>query len=220
MEDITRVDLYVGEDVLQALYSASNSSTLQSSINLLIEASRTENGRAELASKQMVPVVIRLIQSLPYPSASQCFAVSVKLLRNLCAGEIANVNSFIQHNGVELLLNVFRSARLCSGHTDPDYVIIRFGLQTLANVSWTGEGHIPIWRHLFPQEFLALAELRRREVCDPLCMIIYTCCDGNPQLLKELCSDSGLPIAGEIVRTTSAGDNFDLLLISFWLYCI
>ncbi|KAH7522588.1 hypothetical protein FEM48_Zijuj07G0154500 [Ziziphus jujuba var. spinosa] len=207
-EDSMRVELYIGEDVLQALYSASNSSTLQKSMELLIETSRTEIVRAELASKQMVPLVIRLIQSLPYPAASQYLALSLKLLRNLCAGEIANMNSFIQHNGVEVILNVLRSARLCSEHTEPDYGIIRFGLQTLANVSWGGQGQLPIWRHFFPQEFLALAELQRREVCDPLCMIIYTCCDGNPELLKELCSESGLPIAGEIVRTAAAAVGF------------
>lgn len=200
------VELCVGEDVLHQLYSASNSSSLQESLELLIEISRTSHGRAELALKQILPVVILLIQY----SGSQYLAQSMRLLRNLCAGEIANQNSFIQHNGVGILMNVLMSAT----RPDPDNGLIRIGLQTLANVSLAGQEHqLSIWNHCFPQKFLALAEVRSREVCDPLCMVIYVCCDGNSELLSELCSDSGLPKVAQIVRTAASGEKFFVLLV-------
>lgn len=213
MEEPWRVELCVGEDVLRRLYRASNSSTLQKSLEILTEASRTSHGRSELASEQVLPAVIWLIQSIPYPSGRPYLAQSIRLLRNLCAGEIANQSSFIQHNGVGILTDVLISAT----RPDPDDGIIRTGLQTLANVSLAGGEHqLPIWQHCFPQEFLALAEIRSREVCDPLCMVIYVCCDGNPDLLLKLCSDTGLLTLAEIVRTTALGDSYFFFFLLVW----
>lgn len=192
------------EDVIQILCRASNSSTLEKSLESLIEVSRAADGRADLASRRILPIIIQLVQSLPYPSGRQFLILTFRLLRNLCAGEVANQNLFVEQNGVGAILNVFRSARLCS---EVDNGITRIGLQVLANVSLAGEEHQrEIWRQFFPQEFLALARLRSREVCDPLCMVIYTCCDGNPGLFTEICSGCGLPITREIIRTTAAGE--------------
>ncbi|EXB51226.1 hypothetical protein L484_019219 [Morus notabilis] len=202
MEDTSLLELCVEEDVIHLLCSASNSPTLEKSLESLIEVSRTVDGRADLASRRILPVIIQLVRSLPYPLGHQLLLLSLRLLRNLCAGEVANQNIFVEQNGVGAVLNVFRSARLCSG---ADYGIIRIGLQVLANVSLAGEEHQrEMWRQFFPQEFLSLARLRSREVCDPLCMVIFTCCDGNPGLLTEICSGYGLPIAKEIISTTAA----------------
>lgn len=213
MEDTSLLELCVAEDVIQTLCSASNSSTLEKSLELLIEVSKTADGRADLASKQILPMVIQLIQSLPYPSGRQFLVLSLRLLRNLCAGEISNQNSFLQKNGIGAVLNVLRSARLCS---EGDYGFIRIGLQVLCNVSFAGEEQQRlIWDQLFPEEFLALAKIQSREVCDPLCMVICTCCDGNPELLTEVCNGSGLRIVREIVKTTTAGE-----IQSFFLHCI
>ncbi|PON41222.1 Coatomer beta subunit [Parasponia andersonii] len=215
MEDASLLELCVSEDVIQTLCSASNSSTLEKSLELLIEVSRTADGRADLASKNILPMVIQLIQSLPYPSGRQFLVLSLRLLRNLCAGEISNQNLFLQKNGFGAVLNVFRSARLCSAG---DHGFVHIGLQVVANVSLAGEEHQRlIWHELFPQEFLALAKIQSREVCDPLCMVIYTCCDGNPELLTEICNGCGLPILREIVRTTAAvgfGEDWLKLLLS------
>lgn len=203
------------EDVIQILCRASNSSTLEKSLESLIEVSRAADGRADLASRRILPIIIQLVQSLPYPSGRQFLILTFRLLRNLCAGEVANQNLFVEQNGVGAILNVFRSARLCS---EVDNGITRIGLQVLANVSLAGEEHQrEIWRQFFPQEFLALARLRSREVCDPLCMVIYTCCDGNPGLFTEICSGCGLPITREIIRTTAAvgfGEDWLKLLLS------
>ncbi|KAM6584916.1 hypothetical protein CsatB_011918 [Cannabis sativa] len=215
MEDTSLLELCVAEDVIQALCSASNSSSMEKSLELLIEISRTADGRVDLGSKHILSMVIQLIQSIPYPSGRQFLVLSLRLLRNLCAGEISNQNSFLQRNGVGAILNVFRSARLSS---EEDYGFFRIGLQVLANVSLAGEEHQRlIWNQLFPDEFLALAKIRGREVCDPLCMVIYVCCDGNRELLTELCSGCGLPIVREIIRTTAAvgfGEDWLKLLLS------
>ncbi|XP_062090206.1 uncharacterized protein LOC133796624 [Humulus lupulus] len=215
MEDTSLLELCVAEDVIQALCSASNSSSMEKSLELLIEVSRTADGRADLGSKHILPMVIQLIQSIPYPSGRQFLVLSLRLLRNLCAGEISNQNSFLQKNGVGAVLNVFRSARLSS---EEDYGFFRIGLQVLANVCLAGGEHQRlIWNQLFPEEFLALAKIRGREVCDPLCMVIYTCCDGNPELLTDICNGCGLPVVREIIRTTAAvgfGEDWLKLLLS------
>jgi len=45
-------------------------------------------------------------------------------------------------------------------------------------------------------------------------MVIYTCCDGNPEWFRKLSSDDGWPVMAEIVRTTSSGE-----LVSCMLSC-
>ncbi|KAL5565475.1 hypothetical protein UlMin_028639 [Ulmus minor] len=215
MDDTAFSELLVPEEVVQTLCSVSNSSTLEKSLELLVEASRTAEGRAELASKRVLPTVVELIQSLGYPFGRQFLLWSFRVLRNLCAGEIANQDLFIQGRRIGAIVNVLSNIRKC---LDTDYGIIRTGLQVLANVSLAGEEHQGCkWNEIFPQECLALAKVRRREVCDPLCMIIYACLDGNPELVAEYCSGSGLPIMREIVRTTAEvgfGEDWFKLLIS------
>lgn len=204
------------KDIFQPLFSFSNSSSLKKTLENLVETSRTAIGRRELSSKNILLTVLRLIQSLPYPSGHQLLIPSLKLLRNLCAGEIANQNSFIEQNGVGVVLNVLRSAGLSN---DPDYEAIRMGLQALANVSLAGEEHQRvIWDQLFPDDFVVLARLRSRLTCDPLCMVIYTCRDGSPGVVAELCSDFKLLlVVEEIVRTASVvgfGEDWLKLILS------
>lgn len=82
------------ENILQPLFSASNSSTLDETLELLIEASKTPGDRLDLGSKNILPVVLQLSQSLSYPSGHDILLLSLKLLRNLCAGEMTNQNLF------------------------------------------------------------------------------------------------------------------------------
>ncbi|KAB1218049.1 Ataxin-10 [Morella rubra] len=201
-EDALSVELSLPQDILLPLLSASNSPSLQKALENLIEFSRTELGRKYLASKKILPTVLQLIQSVPYPSGGGLLISSLKFLRNLCAGESANQDSFIEQNGVGLVSNVLMSAAVLS---NPDCGTVRMGLQVLANVSLAGEEHQrAIWNCFFLDKFVLLTRIRSRETCDPLCMIIYTCCDGSTGLFKELCSDFGLPVVEEIVRTASA----------------
>ncbi|KAJ9188401.1 hypothetical protein P3X46_003760 [Hevea brasiliensis] len=209
------MELSLPEHLLQPLLRASKSSNLKEALEILIATSRIDHGRADLASKDILPAVVQIIQSMPYPSGHQFLTLALKLLRNLCAGEITNQKLFIELNGPGMVSTVLRSAGLAS---DPDHGITRMGLQVLANVSLAGEEHQQsIWHCFFPNEFVALAKVSSRDTLDPLCMIIYNCCDGNPSLVAELSGDQGLPIVAEAVRTASAvgfGEDWLKLLLS------
>ncbi|XVF84413.1 hypothetical protein PTKIN_Ptkin17bG0035200 [Pterospermum kingtungense] len=202
------------EDILQPLLSASNSSTPKEALEILIKASRTDVGRSQLALRNILPTVLKLIEFSHHTSNLEYLIQSLKLLRNLCAGEVANQNAFLAQNGIEVLLTVLRSAAVPS---NPDFGVIRLSLQVVANVSLAGEEHQQvIWLKLFPNEFLLLARVCSSETCDPLCMILYTCCDGRPELAAELCRDSGLSIVAGIIQTVASvgfrEDWFKLLL--------
>ncbi|KAJ4706099.1 ataxin-10-like [Melia azedarach] len=200
MDAASLLDVSLPEDLLQPLLTASNSSSLKEALEILIEYSRTVVGRFDLASKNILAKVLQLTQSIPN-SSCQYLLLSLKLLRNLSAGEITNQNSFIEKNGVGLVLGLLRSMGL---ESDLDRGIIRTALLVLANVLLAGEKHQrAIWCQFFPDEFVTLAGLRSQETSDPLCMIIYICCDGSPGLFEEFSGDKGLPVMAEIVRTVS-----------------
>ncbi|KAF5748416.1 ataxin-10 [Tripterygium wilfordii] len=217
MEAVSSMELSLSEDILRPLFNASSSTELEQALEILIESSRSASGRSELALKDVLPIVLRLCQSLPYPSGRQYLILSLKLLRNLCAGERLNQNSFIEQNGAVIVSNVLRSVEKAS---DPNSNsgILRTGVQVLANVSLAGEEHQRvIWDRLFPEKLLLLGTVRSREVCDPFCMVLYACIDGNPKLVVELCGETGLPIVAEVLRTASAvgfGEDWLKLLLS------
>ncbi|GAB4861850.1 hypothetical protein Ancab_037106 [Ancistrocladus abbreviatus] len=209
--------LCIPDSILQPLLANSISSSLQEALEILIKASRTDDGRSDLASKSIVPVTLQLTQSLHNSSASHhLLLLSLRLLRNLCAGEAANQNSFIEHYGVEIVSDVITLVgQACD---DSDHLIIRTGLQVLANVSLGGERQQhAVWKQFFSDGFVRIAKLRKRECCDPLCMIIYACCNGNSDLFVELCKEPGLNIVAEIARTASTvgfGEDWLKLLLS------
>lgn len=203
MDDASLLNISLPDDALQQLLTASGSSSLKETLEILVESSRTGGGRSDLASKNILPTVLRLIQSISYASCRQYLILSLKLLRNLCAGEITSQNSFIESDGVGVVLSIMKSAGLDS---DADCGIIRMALQVLANVSLAGEKHQrAIWSMFFPNEFVTLAKVRSQETCDPLCMVIYVCCDGSAGLFQELCGEKRLPIMTEILVTASSG---------------
>lgn len=203
MDDAVSSESSVPQIILQPLLIASNSSTLDKALERLIEIARATDGRSDLASRNILRTVLQLCQSISYPSCCHLLLLSLKLLRNLCAGEISNQNSFIEQNGVGIVSAIFNSVKL--GSTS-EFEIVRIGLQVLGNVSLAGDEYQrAVWHHLFTLDFVELARVRSRGTCDPLCMIIYTCCEGNHGLITDLCSDKGLPIVAEIIRTASAG---------------
>lgn len=191
----------VPQTVKQPLLDASNLSELDKALECLTQTAKSAEGRSDLASKYMVIAVLRLCQVLDFPSDGHLLSLSLKLLRNLCAGEIRNQNSFLEQNGVETISSIISSVKF-----SPEFgsEIIRMCLQLLGNVALAGEEHQgAIWSEFFPHGFSKIAELRSRETCDPLCMVIYTCSGETDQLLAELCSGEGLPLITEIIRTVS-----------------
>ncbi|XP_059634078.1 uncharacterized protein LOC132276600 [Cornus florida] len=215
MDDASLPVFSLPENILQPLLTASNSSTLEKALKILIDVSRSPDGRSDLAFKNVLPTVLLLCQNLCYPSASHLLFLSLKLLRNLCAGEAANQKSFIEENGVKIVLHVLNFVGFTS---DSDYVITRMALQVLANVSLAGEDHQrAIWHQFFPLKFVEIARVQKRETCDPLCMVIYACCTGSHELIDGLSGDQGLPVMAEILQTTSAvgfGEDWFKLLLS------
>ncbi|GAB2271617.1 hypothetical protein Dimus_006448 [Dionaea muscipula] len=214
------------DSVLHPLLSTnlSPSTAIQGTLETLIEASRTADGRSDLASKSILPAVLLLVSSLSEhqssPSHRHLFLLSLRLLRNLCAGEALNQDSFFEHNGVDTVSNLISSLGLGGGESD--YGILRTGLQVLANVALGGERQrIAIWRRFFVLGFAEIATVRRREVCDPLCMVVYVCCDGNGELFAELCDGPGLALMAEIVRTTlSVGYEEDWIKLLLSRICL
>ncbi|KAK3035623.1 hypothetical protein RJ639_033151 [Escallonia herrerae] len=196
--------IYVPENILQPLFSASKTSSLPKALESLIKIARGTVGRSELASKNVFPTVLQLCQSLSNPAFGDLLLLSLKLLRNLCAGELSNQNSFIKEDGVQIVSSLFSCITFAS---DMDYRIMRMGLQVLGNISLAGKEHQhkhAVWHQFFPLEFAKIARVRSRDTCDPLCMVIYTCYEGNNEFSAELCSDQGLDILTEIIRTASA----------------
>ncbi|CAL5195227.1 unnamed protein product [Lathyrus oleraceus] len=201
------------DDALKLLCDVSNSNSLENSLQILIHISKSDSGRSNLASKTILPAVLTILHSqtplLDHHNLSLCF----KLLRNLCAGELVNQNLFLEFDGVDAVVS--RILRLEVGF---DHMLVRWGLQVLANVCLAGKQHQrAIWEVLFPFGFLSFARLGTKEVCDPLCMVIYACCDGNPEWFVELYSDCGWPVVAELVRTASSasfGEDWIKLLLS------
>ncbi|XP_027338341.1 ataxin-10-like [Abrus precatorius] len=214
------------EDTLQLLFQVSNSSTLEESLEILIQNAKYDSGRLDLASKRVLPAVLNIVHSLTHASHNHhhhhhdVLSLCFKLLRNLCAGEPANQGSFLELNGVVLVSSVLKSE---VGSSGPDHGLLRWGLQVLANVSLAGKQHQrAIWEELYLLGFVSLARLGSKEICDPLCMVIYTCCDGRPEWFSKLSSDDdNWLVIEEIVRTAaSAGSDEDWLKLLLSRICL
>ncbi|XP_077230470.1 uncharacterized protein LOC143863630 [Tasmannia lanceolata] len=201
------------ENRLQTLISTTNTKTLEETLEFFLEASRTPEGRSNLSSKkEILSSLIRLSQT---PSISlENLLSSLKILRNLCAGEILNQTSFVQQKGVEIVSAVLKSADL-----NPD--VVRIGLQLLGNVSMAGFEHgSAVWDKFFPLGFDEICRIRRSEVSDPLCMVLFACCRESNERLEELCGSRRLPIVAEILTTAaSVGFREDWLLLLLAKIC-
>ncbi|KAL8128539.1 hypothetical protein V2J09_017694 [Rumex salicifolius] len=211
----------IPDSVMDPLLTISGSSSMEEALQILVQTSRTDDGRFNLTLKSVLPVVLHLVRSLSCSSTRSRLLLPLRLLRNLCAGEVRNQDMFIDHDGVEIVssaINLF-------GYDlddDSNCAIVRTGLQLLANASLAGIRHQQvIWKHLFPAEFVKIARIRKMETCDPLTMIIYVCCDGSPRLFTELCKEQGLIIMAELISTaTTVGFGEDWLKLLLSRICI
>ncbi|KAI3792244.1 hypothetical protein L2E82_06118 [Cichorium intybus] len=166
MDALTSLEVSIPASILQPFLAATNSSTLNTALENLIELARTADGRSDLASKNILNTALQLSKLLSYPSSGDTLVLTLKLIRNLCAGELRNQNSFIKQNGVDIVSKIISSKDIVN---DSNYGIIRMGLQVLANVSLAGKKHqLVIWNHICSLEFFEIAKIRRKETCDPL----------------------------------------------------
>ncbi|EPS70644.1 hypothetical protein M569_04117, partial [Genlisea aurea] len=189
----------VPDNVIQQLLMASGSSTLEEALLALIETSRTPEGRLRLASEPTIVPILELCKS-PGRISSDHLCLSIKLLRNLCAGEITNQNSFIEWDGIRILSAVISPSPTSAFENG----ILRAVLQVLANVSLAGEMHRhAIWHRFYPGGFRDVVKFRSCKISDPLSMIIYLCCEGCDERVGELLSDQGRCILLEILATVT-----------------
>ncbi|KAL8034664.1 hypothetical protein ABFX02_12G043600 [Erythranthe guttata] len=201
MDSVKSVNLSIQDNVLQPLFISSGSSTLHEALERLIETAKTSDGRLSLSSKDIIKPALELCQ-YPLRVPHQELLLAVKLLRNMCAGEIKNQDLFIEQNGVGILSTLVGS--MCS-NSGSDNEIFRMVLQALGNVSLAGEKHQEaVWAQFFSLGFINIARVQSKETCDPLCMVIYTCSEGSNERSVEMLSDQGLDIIVEIVRTVTA----------------
>ncbi|KAI3888643.1 hypothetical protein MKX03_030920 [Papaver bracteatum] len=196
--------LTVPEHILGPLFVSANCSQLEQALENLIETAKTPNGRLKLSSVKILPIVLDLTRCQLSSSNHYILILSFKLLRNLCAGEILNQNCFIEEDGVDAVARALCSISFDTNSTDEIIEIIRFGLELLGNVCGAGEEHqAAVWSHLFPVVFKDIAGLRVKKTSDVLSMVIYSCCHGSNEIMRQLCEVPGLQIVAEIVRTAS-----------------
>ncbi|CAA0836051.1 ARM repeat superfamily protein [Striga hermonthica] len=206
------------DNLLEPLYVASGTSNLSRACECLIEAAKTPDGRLDLASRGILLSVLELCR-YPHQLSRHDLILSLKLLRNLCAGEIINQNSFIDQNGAEILATLVSSLGLITGSDDG---LLPLVLQVLGNVPLAGEHQrVAVWRQFFPHKFLDIAKVQRKETCDPLCMVIYVCTEGSNERSLELFADAGQYIIVEILQTvTKAGFRQDWVKLLLSRICI
>ncbi|KAG9145964.1 hypothetical protein Leryth_025844 [Lithospermum erythrorhizon] len=212
-------EISLPDNVVHLLLTVSNSSMLDQALECLIRTAKSADGRSELSSKDVVPAVVQLCKSLSCPSDRHLILLSLKLLRNLCAGEIMNQNSFLEEGGVGMTFGLVFNARVCPPF---DFEIIRMGLQLLGNVVLAGVKHQHVvWNEFFIHEFHEIAKIQTSEICDPLCMVLYMICNGTDGLQEELCSDKGILIVIEILKTATVdGFKEDWLKLLFSRICL
>lgn len=173
----------------------------EETLESLLEASKTPDGRLRLAASGAVATTLRRLSASDPASSSQALSY-LRLLRNLCAGESSNQDSFVDSSGPDTIASIL----LCSSVL---VEVLRAGIQVLGNVALAGEVHrAAVWARFFPDGLFLLARVGERGVCDPLCMVIDTCCSGigGRTRLEELCgTDSGVQILVEIIRSAWKG---------------
>lgn len=222
--------------VMELAYSigAAQPSDFNSVLEFLVSYSRSDDGRKKLGELGALSSLFNYFSSLSLGDHNileeenkyKLICTVLKILRNLCAGEISNQNSFIHDRGLEITVSLVNAILpLNLGFTQIEanfsaYIIdvCRMILQLLGNVSLAGDEHqSAIWQTFFPSIFSGFALIQNPKIHEPLCMIIYTCCKDNRGRLKELCGNSGSPIFAGLLRTSQTvgieGDWLELLVI-------
>eukprot|EP01018_Ginkgo_biloba_P038092 Gb_28837 [translate_table: standard] len=220
-------------------------SDLDKTLEVLMSYSRSEHGRHELGNLGALASLLNYLKAFldnhnsisTSPSCSpqhperyyKVIYTLLKILRNLCAGELINQNSFLVNGGVQITASLAKTMlpvnfRVSIGDTQhlknlPSHVLDVFQmiLQLLGNVSLAGnDQQSAVWKAFFPRIFAEFALVQNTKIHEPLCMVIYTCCKDDQERLKELCENAGSSVFIGLLRTSNTvgieGDWFELLL--------
>ncbi|MCL7024126.1 hypothetical protein MKW94_017328 [Papaver nudicaule] len=173
---------------------------INQALDILTQACKNPIVRRKFACIKILPVVIDLARCVISSSSHNLLYLSLKLLTNLCAGEILNQNCFLEEDGVDVVASAFKSIGF-----ETELEITLTGLQLLGNFCRAGEEHqAAVWSRFFPVVFKDISRVRVREISNVLCMVIYTCCDGSNA--HQLSGGQGLQMVAEILRTASIDD--------------
>ncbi|XP_024358731.1 uncharacterized protein [Physcomitrium patens] len=204
----------------------SNRAEFESRLQLLADFARSDDGRQALAAAEAVSGLLSL-SSLIIPSTSEAFPGSgwssktfnlyVKLLRNLCAGNSVNQETFVRIGGLEALAPVVRILDAGSfkdgvdvAGTSPVEASVRntaieglqMVLQLLGNTAGLGElSQEKIWEVFFPLIFEIVARVSSVKVQGPLCMVLFTCCRHNDIRCSELSENKGASIVALLLNS-------------------
>ncbi|MCL7041955.1 hypothetical protein MKW94_028650 [Papaver nudicaule] len=189
---------------------------------MLIETCKDEKGRFTLGRIKILPVVVNLAKFLMSEKLSTHYPLylSLKLIRNLCAGEILNQDLFIEVDGVDVVARAIDSVK---GKKNYGLEVARTGLELLGNFCRAGEEHKnAVWSRLFPGAFKNLVKIGDRDVVNVLCMVVYACCDGSYDIMGQLRGVHGVQFVAELVGTSmrSPGKFEDWLLELVDLICV
>lgn len=204
-----------------------NRTEFESKLQCLVEIARSGDGRQKLALAEAVPTLLSLSGGV-FPRTRQdlyetywsfrSFNLYVKVLRNLCAGNLVNQEALVSLDGVKAIAPVLEIlAQECSApHSDsfengesPAEAIVRSSvieslqmvLQLLGNVAGLGEvSQARIWKRFFPSVFEIVAKVSNEKIQGPLCMVIYTCCRDNDSRCMELSEGKGASVVAWILN--------------------
>jgi hypothetical protein len=198
--------------------------SLEENFLVLIAFARSSDGRQKLAEANAIPLLLPLLPEFARGSFAssleqnqfRLFILLLKLLRNLCAGNGINQDSFLQCKGLETLAWIAHSLLECSPSSrrvlPPPHAAetLQMLLQVVANVAGRGElSQAVVWENFFPAIFGGMAEVLSQKVQEPLCMVLSTCCKGSKKSCMEILSSQGIPIIASILN---AGKNAHSIL--------
>ncbi|XP_024532364.1 ataxin-10 [Selaginella moellendorffii] len=193
---------------------------VSAALRAVVDGARSDHGRSCLAKLGAVPALVsrsrvRIDDNLLLPL--------LRALRNLCAGEVMNQDSFLAEQGMDLavaLASRFQK-RLCSlREEDLEEEDGKFWLdcakalfQMLGNVAGRGEqAQDSIWKAFFPEILLDLACVSTKEVLEPLSMVVYTCSRASPERRLQLARGKGSRLLAILLRDSPSSEWLSLLV--------